>query len=238
MAAGRRRREREVHQAYVYDPIDRVRRPFDPWARDEPIAIRMQWTDEALALLLLMREIVVTHIEQIRAHAPESEASKRFWPHLRLGLRTTNIIDALITAKPKLLVLEPTAFVDNTILLYLDSMVGVLREVGPAAAGQLLRNMGWRPRYAGSYYSPTRTGWAQPPQPPPWQQPMARGVYYSPTGHPGPGREVYSPMPTRDPRHRPVYHSPAGRSGAGHVYQSPENDLPKERLTFVSKRAK
>ena len=54
MAAGRRRRDREVHQAYVYDPIDRVRRPFDPWARDEPIAIHMQWTDEALALLLLM----------------------------------------------------------------------------------------------------------------------------------------------------------------------------------------
>jgi hypothetical protein len=159
----------------------------------------------------------------------------RFLPHLRLGLQTLDIIGTLVAHKPKLLILEPTAFVDNTILLYLDAMVGVLREVGPAKAGELLRSMGWRAKYAGSYYSPTYSGQAQPPP----QAPVSRGVYYSPTASPAPSRSSYSPMPSRDPRHRPVYRSPEGRSGAGHVYESPDSHAaPKVRPTFVSKRAK
>jgi hypothetical protein len=139
-----------AHKAYVYDPIDRIRRPFDPGRHDEPIVIRLTWCDDANALLVFLREVLAIHVEQIRGFGMRQdpaaqELARKFALHLRLGLRAMDIIGTLLASQPKMLVLEPTAFVDNSILLFVDAMVATLREIGPAAAGQMLQQMGWRP---------------------------------------------------------------------------------------------
>jgi hypothetical protein len=205
------------HRAHVWAPIDRIRRPWHAHGFNEPAVIRMEWSDEALTLLVVLREILAERIEVARACA---ETDPRMFRHYSLGLLALDLMGTLIAAKPRMLIIEPTDFVPYGILMFLDAMVGTLREAGPVTAGTVLRNMGWRTQRADPYYSPN-----------PWQHPWAAQPGYA-------GRPTYY-SPYASGEGAPAYHSPTRGGGRTQTFQSPDtSSTPKTRLTFHSPRAK
>lgn len=193
----------------------------------------MHWTDEALALLVILRGIIADRAEVARFLL---ERDPRLIRHYRLAVLALNLVEVLITSTPTILVLDPADFVPYGVLMFIDAMIGALRDAGTVNAGITLQRLGWRIRRAGAYYSPNAYQHS-------WGAPHAHGQertsHYSPTPAPGYAGKASYYSPTVTGEGAPARYSPTRGGGRGTSFESPETgDTPKPRPTFHSPRAK
>jgi hypothetical protein len=123
--------------------------PIGPWrdTYNEVDVIQLQWTDEALAILVALREILADKTEKAKVAGAER--------HVSLGLAAQSFIEKLVTEKPKVIALGPRDMVPSALLMYLDASVAQLREMGIFMASEVLHRMGWKTKRGGAHESPT-----------------------------------------------------------------------------------
>jgi hypothetical protein len=136
----------ETYQGEVWAPI---MRPIGPWrdTYNEVDLVRLQWTDEALAILVALREILADKTDKAQVAGAER--------HVKLGLLAQSFIEKLVADKPVAIAIGPRDLVPSALLMYLDASVAQLREMGIFQASEVLRRMGWKTKRGGAHQSPT-----------------------------------------------------------------------------------
>ncbi len=133
-------------EGQVWSPIAR---PRGPWrdTYNEVDVIHLQWTDDALAILVALREILADKTEKAKLAGADR--------HVKLGLAAQSFIEKLVAEKPQVIALGPRDMIPSALLMYLDASVAQLREMGIFMASEVLRRMGWKIKRGGAHESPT-----------------------------------------------------------------------------------
>lgn len=175
---------------------------------DDPEALSFQWTDETIAILAILREILAERIE----HASWVGATK----HVRIGLSAIGLLEKLVTERPRGVLLEPGDILGAGLFLYFDILVMQFHAMGMPQASLTLRRMGWKlPREKEEIVRASTPRYPPPPS----------SYYSSYSGRPGRhyGGEIRSPDKGASAAAAPPRYSPDAHS-RGHVSPEPRSN--------------
>jgi len=117
----------------IWGPAARPEKRDGP---SDPEALSFAWTDETIAILAVLHEILLERI----AYARSVDARR----HVRVGLAAVGILEKIVTQRPRGVVLEPDDVLGAGLFVYFDVLVMQFRAMGIVRASQILRRMGWR----------------------------------------------------------------------------------------------